>query len=233
MIQFRRWIAIAILFTSIHSALAFYDPTVGRWASRDPIGDEVFFKQVVSPMEPSARKHYRKEALKPVYLFVNSDPINSYDALGLANACGNDPIKCMTCMAWAEGRGAGGACMKAIAQVIWNRSQKQNKSMCDIVAASGQFDAYNPKPGRSGKSNNGYSECCNGKCSMSSEQSKLDLYLYEMLEQWGEEFGGGDTQLEGATYFYSGNTFPGSWGDKDDYTEVSVPGCSMHFFKKN
>jgi hypothetical protein len=59
--QFLRGIVLAILFTASYSASAFYDPSIGRWVSRDPIGE------MGGPN---------------LYGFVANDPVRSYDALG-------------------------------------------------------------------------------------------------------------------------------------------------------
>src|SRR5262249_30684506 len=132
-----------------------------------------------------------------------------------ANPCGNDADKCMICMAWGEAR-PNDACMKAVAQVIWNRSQQQHKSMCEVVSARAQFDAYDPEPNERGHVNNGYAECCNDKCKRKAEDERLKLFK-ETAAGWSEEFGGGDLQLGGATYFHSGSQFPKGWGSRNDY----------------
>lgn len=163
------------------------------------------------------------EALGGLYRFVYSNPLSYWDAFGLSG-CSNDPDKCMKCMAWAEGRGGGNACMKAIAQVIWNRSQNENRNMCEIVENHKKFKAY-----RSSK-NKGYDQCCNNNCPR-GEKKKFDGYSNE-ADGYPEEFGGGDSQLGGADYFYSGS-FPPSFGRPSDYQEMPVPGCpGMHFLKK-
>jgi hypothetical protein len=199
----------ALTLWSAIQVSAFYNPSTGRWLSRDPIEE--------------------KGGLN-LYGFVTNDPVCKYDILGRAagNPCGSEPFKCMTCMAWAEAR-PNDACMKAVAQVIWNRSQKQNKSMCEVVQTG--FNAYDPKPNERGNVNSGYSECCQGACRSPSENTRLKKFQ-DTAAGWAEEFGGGDLQLGGADYFHSGQVFPPSWGKRDDYQEISVFGCSMHFYKK-
>jgi RHS repeat-associated protein len=61
----------------------FYEPQTQRWPSRDPLGDEAFFRLYASSKSRSERIQLRAEALKPLYLFVSNDPANKYDYLGL------------------------------------------------------------------------------------------------------------------------------------------------------
>lgn len=60
--QTLRGIVCAFLLTAVHSASAFYDPTIGRWASRDPIGEQGGINLSCS---------------------LQNDLVNSYDFLGL------------------------------------------------------------------------------------------------------------------------------------------------------
>ena len=234
------WLANANLYrfsskeSQINSGLVYYgyrlyDPNLQRWPNKDPIEDRAFAEG------PTKSPGGAGDDLN-LYRFAGNSPAAHYDSLGLvvatANPCGNDPDKCMICMAWAEAR-PNLACMKAVAQVIWNRSQQQNKSMCEIVAAPNQFDAYNPRPNRNGNLNNGYAECCHDNPSGPSESRKLDKFL-DQSQDWSEEFGGdAGLQLGGATYFNSSPGFPKGWGDPGNYQREPVPGCpSMKFYTK-
>jgi len=69
----------------------YYDPVTGRWPSRDPLGDEVFFQ---SYMRESLNNLNRKqleekiqsvksETQKNLYAFVNNNSANSVDSFGL------------------------------------------------------------------------------------------------------------------------------------------------------
>jgi hypothetical protein len=59
--QLVRGIALAILLTATYTASAFYDPTIGRWINRDPIGER---------------------GGSALYGFVHNHPTIAYDALG-------------------------------------------------------------------------------------------------------------------------------------------------------
>ncbi len=104
--QMLRGIVCAFLLTAVHSASAFYDPTIGRWASRDPIGELGFqilanpASTTISPTKQNRGKYSpsRKSGLglKPtqsfsvedgnLYLFVQNDPVKFCDAYGLSIA---------------------------------------------------------------------------------------------------------------------------------------------------
>ena len=60
-----------------------YIPPLGRFASRDPLGDEAFFQRYVEKKGGWTRSSLEKEALKPVYAFVGNDPISNIDGTGL------------------------------------------------------------------------------------------------------------------------------------------------------
>jgi len=239
----------ALLQLVANSAWAYYNPQVGRWLNRDLLKEEGFRAYAARDFFVGLKLFAQLENDLSPYGFVAGDSVNRTDHLGLAvpkppakkppppptpprrNPCGNDPVRCMTCMAWAEGR-PNDACMKAIAQVIWNRAQEQNKNMCEIVSAAGQFNAYNPRPNERGNVNIGYSECCRGTCKSPAEDARLKQFQ-DTARGWPEEFGGGDTQLGGATYFHDNSiSLPSDWGDKSTFEEIPVPGCSMHFYRK-
>jgi len=101
-------IVCAFLLTAVHSASAFCDPTIGRWASRDPIGERGF--QILSAptsraISPIQQGHSNNQQLRTgdiglkspqkfsgsmedgnAYLFVRNDPIKFCDAHGLSIA---------------------------------------------------------------------------------------------------------------------------------------------------
>ena len=54
-------LALFILLTTAHLASAFYDPSLGRWINRDPIGEK---------------------GGKNLHVFVGNAPVNNVDALG-------------------------------------------------------------------------------------------------------------------------------------------------------
>ena len=85
MFQPLRRIALAILLTLSFSASAFYDPHIGRWISRDPIGDAAFvaFQEV-----ESAQLIDSEQNTVNLYGFVNNQPISQWDDLGLLLSTG-------------------------------------------------------------------------------------------------------------------------------------------------
>jgi RHS repeat-associated protein len=79
----RRVLFLAQLLALVSSANAFYDPTVGRWLNRDPLGDEAFLMEQMQgkPFEEQVR--LREESFKNPYRFVDNDPTNKFDPVGL------------------------------------------------------------------------------------------------------------------------------------------------------
>jgi hypothetical protein len=73
------------LLASQLPASAFYNPTAGRWLSRDPVGEVAFTTLNLKERSWAERKRLRLEALKPTYVFVHSDAINRLDILGLTD----------------------------------------------------------------------------------------------------------------------------------------------------
>jgi hypothetical protein len=81
-----------------------YDPLTGRWPSRDPLGDEVFFRSYTENMSNWDYLSLKDESLKMPYSFVDNKPINHFDVLGLAMG----PTKSKKCcggklVAWEAG----------------------------------------------------------------------------------------------------------------------------------
>lgn len=66
--RFTKGIALLLLLTAVHSASAFYDPHVGRWINRDPIGERGGIN---------------------TYTFVGNSPTTRADAFGLADVVVN------------------------------------------------------------------------------------------------------------------------------------------------
>lgn len=81
---------LALLLAS-QSALAFYDPSTGRWLSRDPIGERGF--QVLQRVKVASHTsnssvsgrwiNRDSESNENRYLFVGNNPVTQIDALGL------------------------------------------------------------------------------------------------------------------------------------------------------
>lgn len=66
-----------------HYTFRDYDAESGRQTSRDPLSEEHFFLTYTSGKPKEAIARLRKKALQPSYLFVNNNPINDFDLLGL------------------------------------------------------------------------------------------------------------------------------------------------------
>ena len=64
----------------------YYMPEIGRWSSRDPIGDEGFLRGYVDGMPWKQQKKYREASLKPTYVLVANASVNKMDSLGLLTA---------------------------------------------------------------------------------------------------------------------------------------------------
>jgi RHS repeat-associated protein len=81
----------------VYYGYRFYNPELGRWLSRDPIGETAFFAQYTKGKDRDSIKALAVEGLAPPYLFVYNSPISRYDdkglvapvviAVGLAAAC--------------------------------------------------------------------------------------------------------------------------------------------------
>ena len=63
----------------------YYDPLTGRWPSRDPIGEEVFFSFYAKGLENEARSKLREKTFENLYAFINNNVVNIIDVLGLAS----------------------------------------------------------------------------------------------------------------------------------------------------
>jgi len=71
---------IALLLASANHVSAFYNPSTGRWLSRDPVQDPSFLPQNVKVLPRTQPSKLNVLC----YVFVQSDPINRYDLLGLS-----------------------------------------------------------------------------------------------------------------------------------------------------
>ena len=59
----------------------YYNPDLGRWINRDPIGEKVFLEQLEDLI--FGERKIEKESRKPVFLFIANNPISNYDVRGL------------------------------------------------------------------------------------------------------------------------------------------------------
>ena len=60
---------------------------VGSFVSRDPLGDEAFLSQYGRAMTANDRHQLRRQALKPLYGFLDNQAVNAIDNLGLRSVC--------------------------------------------------------------------------------------------------------------------------------------------------
>lgn len=61
----------------------YYSASTGRWLSKDPLGDEAFFRSYSADKDEIAQMLLRVESLKPSYVFALNQPISAIDLLGL------------------------------------------------------------------------------------------------------------------------------------------------------
>lgn len=61
-----------------------YGPGIGRWLSRDPIGDEAFFRRYALMLDKAQQQRLHAESLMPAYVYSNNNPANFIDPFGLA-----------------------------------------------------------------------------------------------------------------------------------------------------
>jgi len=62
-----------------------YGPSWARWLSRDPIGEEAFFRQFVQALSKSKVEEWALVSREPEYLFVHNTPLNNVDPNGLTD----------------------------------------------------------------------------------------------------------------------------------------------------
>jgi|GEM_PF-3094523 len=60
-----------------------YNPTLGRWLSRDPIGEEAFLRRFIEQVRVYERPRWILASRKHPYRFTDNNPIGSTDLLGL------------------------------------------------------------------------------------------------------------------------------------------------------
>jgi len=75
--KFASSLAMLIFLSATQLALAFYDPSLGRWLNRDPIGDKGFY-HVAKPRQEILR------LTSTTYHFVGNAPIDRFDSVGLS-----------------------------------------------------------------------------------------------------------------------------------------------------
>ena len=63
-----------------------YSPSLGRWCSRDPLGEAVFLRRRMKGLKGVERRALRQASLGPAYFFVANGSVNEIDRLGLISA---------------------------------------------------------------------------------------------------------------------------------------------------
>lgn len=77
-------LSLAVLLCAILNADAFYNPTIGRFASRDPLGDQAFFTAHAKGKTDKEKRQLLGESLTPPYRAFRNNAIAVFDALGLS-----------------------------------------------------------------------------------------------------------------------------------------------------
>jgi len=79
-------LALGIVCLVPLNAHAYFDPHVGRWASRDPLEEHAFQSQYIeaAPLREKIDLYFRVQTPDPqLYGFVGNTPLNHYDIKGL------------------------------------------------------------------------------------------------------------------------------------------------------
>jgi RHS repeat-associated protein len=76
----------------------YYNPSTGRWLSRDPLGEQAFLTHHCVGQSKTVCRLSRMQPLNPCYVFVENQPVNFFDLLGLDNGQNiENKCKCITC----------------------------------------------------------------------------------------------------------------------------------------
>ncbi len=213
------------------NCFAYYQAQQGRWISRDPLGEPVTMLKSYTQLKGDARilsdvLPYLMAEISD-YRFVDSNPVNYYDYLGLQQASGNPcktPAKCLECMVYAEARGTSDACHMAVAWAIHNRTTK-SKDYCAVVSEGNgkQFNGY---------TTSNYKNCCNN-CVPAKDQSDLQKTKTALKTPLKAP-----DPTNGAAFFHDTSIGTPGWIKKriasGKMSEVKIPGCSkFRFYKVN
>ena len=85
-----------------------YSPAIGRWASRDPLGDEGFFIRYVKIHGQNQIRVLRNQSLRPSYLFLENEPVQFVDANGLFSLNPAKYLGGLACATWIGRQDIGG-----------------------------------------------------------------------------------------------------------------------------
>ena len=67
----------------VYYGYRYYSPGLGRWLSRDPLGDLSKFEEVAAMADDEDRSQLMAASLSPVYGFINNRPLDMVDVDGL------------------------------------------------------------------------------------------------------------------------------------------------------
>jgi RHS repeat-associated protein len=67
----------------LYYGFRYYSASVGRWISRDPIGEQAFLEAQLAHSSDLKSQALRRHALLPGYLFAVNDAVGSVDVLGM------------------------------------------------------------------------------------------------------------------------------------------------------
>ena len=67
----------------IYYGFRYYSPEMGRWLSKDPLGDAAFFHRFTHGMRSRDRARWGRYAVAPAYVFIDNSPICYVDEFGL------------------------------------------------------------------------------------------------------------------------------------------------------
>ncbi len=81
----------------VYYGYRYYNPSTGRWLSKDPLGDIAFLRLQAKGKTLDVQQRLAKQSLLPCYIFVSNDPQSKVDYLGLnthytwsPSGCGKD-----------------------------------------------------------------------------------------------------------------------------------------------
>lgn len=126
--QISQVLGLVIWLATVQTSLGFYNPSTGKWLSRDPIGENGF--QALNRGHVSLG-HYDE---KHLYCFVDNNSIDNLDALGLCKPflCGPDIGK------WLEGEMKQNAASATVAAIAANNSAP----LWNLVAKKRAYEAW-------------------------------------------------------------------------------------------
>ncbi len=209
------WLTAFAFILLIQPCHAFYNPSTGRWLSRDPIEEQISEQGVEEPN---------------LSCFVLNDPIGGYDYVGLKSRCDND-TDCMRCLLFHEGRGQNNKCLEALRNVIANRANLNKRNICK-EAKSGAYSGAKSSSGN-------YNKCCNQNwcADITEDKNGNPIKPYNpdkedmaKIDDFITSNGIGSSDGSVIRFHDKSISKPKDWGD--EFVEVPVPGCDNFKFYK-